>query len=80
MGPIVPHYFLLNILERFADMIFDSLDLDEILRSMEAETAKALNELRCAQRDLKQIEARTSFMLSAIHALKERVNGLDKEI
>ena len=53
-------------------MIFDDkTDLDLYL-SLEAETAKSLNEIRCARKDLDQAEVRLRFVLTTIHYLKQR--------
>lgn len=54
-------------------MLFDKLDDFDVLRSMEAEAAKALSELKCARRDLEQADARMRFLLSAIHHLKDKI-------
>ena len=56
-------------------MIYDNKTDDEILRSLEAETAKALSELRCAKKDLEQAEVRLRFALSTVHYLKQRFEG-----
>ena len=39
---------------------------------MEAEIAKAQNELRCAKGDVEKASSRIAFCLSAIHSLKDR--------
>jgi len=57
-------------------MIFDSKTEDEIFRSIEAETAKALAEIRCAKRDLEQAEVRMKFALATVHYLKQRYEDL----
>jgi hypothetical protein len=57
-------------------MIFDDKSDDEIFRSIEAETAKALAELRCAKRDLEQAEVRMKFALATIHYLKQRYEDM----
>ena len=44
----------------------------EILKSMEAEIAKAQNELRCARGDVEKASNRIAFCISAIHNLKNR--------
>jgi hypothetical protein len=54
-------------------MIFDSLTVDQLVRSMEAEAAKALSEIKCARKDLEQADARLRFLLSVIHHLKDKV-------
>ena len=56
-------------------MIFDDKTNDEIFRSIEAETAKALAELRCAKKDLEQAEVRMKFALATVHYLKQRFEG-----
>jgi len=56
-------------------MIYDNKTDDEILRSLEAEVAKALSELRCAKKDLEQAEVRLRFALSTVHYLKQRFEG-----
>ena len=53
-------------LERFNDK--------DLLQSLEAETAKALSEIRNAQGDLDKINGRLRFVLTVIHILKERLN------
>lgn len=55
------------------DMIFDKLDTSDILKSMEAEAAKTLAELKCARKDLEQADARLRFLLSTIHHLKDKI-------
>jgi hypothetical protein len=55
------------------DMIFDELNSEQLLRSMEAEAAKAVAELKCARKDLEQADARLRFLLSVIHHLKDKV-------
>jgi hypothetical protein len=54
-------------------MIFDNIGIYDILRSMEAEAAKSINEIKCARRDLEQAEVRLKFLLSAIHHLKDKI-------
>lgn len=54
-------------------MIFDELSTEQLLRSMEAEAAKAIAELKCLRRDAEQIDARLRFLLSVIHNLKDRI-------
>ena len=39
---------------------------------MEMEIAKAQNELRCAERDIRKAQNRIAFTLSAIHNLNDR--------
>lgn len=56
-------------------MIYDNKTDDEILRSLEAEVAKALSEIRCAKKDIEQAEVRLRFALSTVHYLKQRFEG-----
>jgi len=51
-------------LERFTD--------EELVQSIEAEIAKALNELRCLQGDADKVNGRLRFALAAVHAIKDR--------
>ena len=53
-------------------MIFDDKTDMEIYLSLEAETAKALSEMRCAKKDLEQAETRLRFVLTTIHYMKKR--------
>ena len=53
-------------------MIFDKLTTEDILKSLEAEVAKSLAELRCLRKDAEQIDARMRFLLSAVHYLKDK--------
>jgi len=57
-------------------MIFDNKTNNEIFRSIEAEVAKALAELRCAKRDLEQAEVRMKFALATVHYLKQRYEDM----
>ena len=57
-------------------MIFDNKTEDEIFRSIEAEVAKALAELRCAKKDLEQAEVRMKFALATVHYLKQRYEDM----
>lgn len=54
-------------------MIFDELTLEQLMRSMEAEAAKAVAELKCLRKDADQIDARLRFILSVIHHLKGKI-------
>ena len=58
-------------------MIFDTLSAQQILKSMEAEAAKSLSELKCARKDLEQADARLRFLLSAIHYLKDKIGDME---
>ena len=44
----------------------------DLLRSLEAESAKALAEVRSIQGDLDKVNSRLRFLLTVIHILKDR--------
>jgi hypothetical protein len=44
----------------------------DLIKSLEAEAAKAMAELKTAQNDLDKINSRLRFILVVIHILKER--------
>ena len=44
---------------------------EDLLKSLEAEVAKSLHELKTAQGDLVKIKGRLGFALAVIHILKE---------
>jgi hypothetical protein len=44
----------------------------DLLKSLEAEVAKTLNEIRSAQGDLDKIKGRMRFALAVIHILKDK--------
>jgi len=44
----------------------------DLIRSLEAEIAKSLGELRCAQGDINKINGRLKFALAALHTIKSR--------
>jgi hypothetical protein len=48
----------------------DYSDVD-LLKSLEAEVAKSLNEIKTAQGDIDKIKGRLRFALAVIHILKE---------
>ncbi len=45
---------------------------EDLIKSLEAETAKSLNETKTCLGDLEKIKARLSFILAIIHTLKDR--------
>jgi uncharacterized protein YlxP (DUF503 family) len=45
---------------------------DEVLRSLLAETAKGMNEIRCARADLQKATSRMTFAIAAINDLLDR--------
>jgi hypothetical protein len=53
-------------------MDFNDLGRKDVLDSLIAEAAKAINEVRHAQDDLHKADSRLRFMLAAIHNLKQR--------
>jgi HPt (histidine-containing phosphotransfer) domain-containing protein len=53
-------------------MDFNDLTHAQILDTLTAECAKALNEVRHAQDDLDKADSRLKFVLALIHNLKER--------
>ena len=53
-------------------MDFNDYTLKELRDSMEAEMAKCLGEIRCAQADLDKAQSRMRFILAVIHNLKDR--------
>jgi hypothetical protein len=48
----------------------EDLNRKDLLESLEAEVAKSLGELKCAQGDLDKINGRLRFALAVIHILK----------
>lgn len=44
----------------------------DLLRSLEAEAAKGLKEVKTAQSDLDKVNSRLRFILAVIHTLKDR--------
>jgi len=46
--------------------------IQEILKSLETELAKAQNEINCAYKDVEKASKRISFTLAAIHQIKKR--------
>ncbi len=51
--------------------IWKNKTIPEILKSLEAEMAKATNEINCANGDIYKAQGRLQFCLSAIKHLKE---------
>lgn len=56
-------------------MIFDKITDEDIILSLIAETAKSINELKCLRKDAEQIDARLRFILSALHHMKNKIEG-----
>ena len=53
-------------------MQLEDYNSKDLIKSLEAEAAKALAELKTAQSDLDKIHSRLRFILVVIHILKER--------
>lgn len=53
-------------------MDFNDLKSDEVLQTIVAEVAKAVNEVRHAQDDLEKADSRLRFILAAVHNLRLR--------
>ena len=45
---------------------------EDLIKSIEAELAKALNELRCLQGDAEKINGRIRFSLACLHIIKDK--------
>lgn len=50
---------------------------EDLIKSLEAEIAKSLGELRCAQGDLNKINGRLKFALAALHIIKGKQDKKD---
>jgi len=46
--------------------------IEQLLATLEAETAKSLGEIKCAQGDLEKANARLRFILAVIHTMKDK--------
>lgn len=55
-----------------SDDLFDSKTNTELLESLLAETAKASNEMKCAQRDINKANGRLQFAIMAINNMINR--------
>ena len=53
-------------------MDFNQIPTKDLLKSIEAELAKSLNEVRHAQDDLDKADNRLKFSLAVLHNLKNR--------
>jgi hypothetical protein len=51
-------------------MDLQNYSTEDLLKSIEAEVAKSLNELKCLQGDADKIGARLKFTLAALHIIK----------
>ena len=52
--------------------IWERHTIQEILKSLETECAKAQNEMNCAYKDINKASNRLSFVLTALQQLKKR--------
>lgn len=60
--------------------IWNDHSIQEILISIEAEMAKAQNEIRCAYRDVDKASNRIAFVNSAVQHLKQRQQDENKDL
>lgn len=52
--------------------IWEQKTIPEILKTLEMELAKTRAELHCAHADVEKAKNRVTFLLSAVHALKDK--------
>jgi hypothetical protein len=45
---------------------------EDLLKSLEAEIAKSLGELKCAQGDMDKVNSRLRFALAVLHTIKDK--------
>lgn len=55
--------------------VWNTLSTSDIIKTLEQELAKSQNELRCAQADVQKAQNRLSFVMTAIHDLKSRIQN-----
>jgi len=53
-------------------MNLEEYNTADLLRSLEAEAAKAMAEIKTIQSDVEKVKSRLRFILVVIHILKER--------
>ena len=53
-------------------MDLEQYSREDLLKALEAEIAKSLGELKCAQGDLNKISGRLKFALAALHTIKDK--------
>ena len=53
-------------------MDLEKYSQQDLIQSIEAEIAKSLGELRCAQGDINKINSRLKFALAALHTVKSK--------
>lgn len=54
-------------------MLFDEHSVQDLVKSLEAEIAKTISEVKHAQDDLDKAQNRQKFILAVIHHLKTRI-------
>ena len=52
--------------------IWERTSTKDILKSLESELAKAVNEVNCAKKDVDKASRRVAFCLTGLHELKNR--------
>ena len=52
--------------------IWERTNTKDILKSLESELAKAVNEVNCAKKDVDKASRRVAFCLTGLHELKNR--------
>ena len=55
--------------------ILNNLNEEELNKTLVAEIAKARNELKCAQEDIKKANSRLSFLVAVSNELNNRSKG-----
>ena len=55
--------------------ILNTLNEEELNKTLVAEIAKARNELKCAQEDIKKANSRLSFLVAVSNELNNRLKG-----
>lgn len=55
--------------------ILNTLNEEELNKTLVAEIAKARNELKCAQEDIKKANSRLSFLVAVSNELNNRSKG-----
>jgi hypothetical protein len=53
-------------------MDLNEYSTEDLLKSLEAEIAKSMNELRCLQGDADKVGARLKFALAVLHIIKQK--------
>lgn len=53
-------------------MYLDKYTNEDLIKALEAESAKCIGEVKCALGDLEKALARLKFILATIHTIKDR--------